>query len=66
VKVGVLDETGTPLRGRDIEEALPVCGDFGDFIVRWKTGADLGAADQQPIMLHFRLRSAKLFTFHIR
>ena len=65
VKVGVLDENGIPVRGRGIEEAVSVCGDFGDHIVRWQTGTDLGA-DDRPIMLHFRLRSAKLFTFHVR
>ena len=65
VKVEVLDDKGTPLPGRAIDECVPVSGDFGDQIVRWKTGTNLGSGGDQPIMLRFKLRSARLFTWNL-
>lgn len=49
--------------GRSFEDSDPIEGDHLSHVVTWKGDPDLGHAENQPIYLLFRLRSAKLYAF---
>lgn len=49
--------------GRSFEDSDPIEGDHLSHIVTWKGDPDLGHAEDQPIYLRFKLRSAKLYAF---
>lgn len=59
----IADEKGQPLPGRSFSEADPITGDYFDVPVTWKGEADLGHETDQPVILRFRMRAAKLFAF---
>ena len=63
VLVEVADRKGHPLPGRSFEEADPIVGDLMDRTVTWKGEMDLKRKPDQPVLLRFRLRAAKLFAF---
>ena len=41
----------------------PLSGDSLTQTVYWHGDSDLGTAEDAPIVLHFKLRAAKLFSF---
>lgn len=49
--------------GRTICDCDPVIGDGLSMPVHWKGETDIGAPENQAVVLRFRLRSAKLFGF---
>ena len=63
ILVEVADRKGTPVPGRSFNEADPIIGDHFDYPVTWKGESDLKRKADQPVMLRFRLRCAKLFAF---
>jgi hypothetical protein len=63
VRVAVLDNTGQPLSGRSLADADPIEGDFQRKVATWKGQDHVACQDGQPIMLHFQMRSAQLFSF---
>ena len=63
VLVEVADREGHPLPGRSFDQADPVTGDHFDRPVTWKGESDLNRESDQPIMLRFRMRCARLFAF---
>jgi len=63
VLVEVADNQGRPLPGRSFSDADPINGDFFDFPVSWKAETDLGDISGQPVVLRFRMKGARLFSF---
>jgi len=62
ILVAVTRRNGEYLPGRAFEDALPVVGDQHRTPVRWKSGADLGNKDHEPVCLRFRMDRAKLYS----
>lgn len=63
VLVEVADMDGRPLSGRTFGEADAVNGDFSNIAVTWRGDADLGYDAGQPLVLRFRMRASKLYSF---
>jgi hypothetical protein len=64
VRVEILDaETGEPIAGMSLEEAIPVIGNDVRLPVQWLSGHDLTAAAQRPVKLRFVMRDCKLYAF---
>ena len=63
VMVEVADREGQPLPGRSFDEADPIIGDHAGREVTWRGEADLRRKPDQPVLLRFRLRAARLFAF---
>lgn len=63
VCVGLLDEKGQTLPGRDVKDCLPITGDHFDAVVRWKDGADVGTQAGRPTRMKIELVDASLFGF---
>ena len=63
VLVEVAGRDGQPLPGRSFADADLVTANQLRAIVTWKGQADLGQYAGQPVVLRFRLRSARLFAF---
>jgi hypothetical protein len=51
------------LPGYSFADSIPTTTDELDGVVRWKSGADLGAWAGKPVRIHFRLRSARIYAF---
>ena len=65
VRVEVSDKKGNALPGRSFEESDPIIGDHLHRTVTWKGEEDLRRKADQPVMLRFRMRAAKLFSFEL-
>ena len=63
VWVEILDEEGRPVPGYTMDEAVSVDMNGVAEEVWWRHGPDLNGLAGKPIRLHFRMRSAKLFSF---
>lgn len=63
VRVGLYDQNWQEVPGRTISDCDPISGDNLGMPVHWKGEADIGVKEGQPIVLHFKLRAAKLFSF---
>jgi len=63
VRVGVFDEDGKAVPGRNIEDCVAITGDHLDAVVRWKTGADVGSRADQPTRMRIEWTNASLFGF---
>lgn len=58
IRVGVVG-----VEGRSVDDCDPLHGDSLSRTVSWNGQADLGAPEEQPVSLHFKLRCAELFAF---
>ena len=66
VRVQILDgETGEPLPGYTLDEALPISGDHLFARPRWQDHADLSALVGKPIRIELMMREAELFAIRI-
>ena len=65
VLVEVADRQGRPLPGRTFDDADPIAGDHLDRPVTWNGDSYLNKNPDQPVLLRFRLRAAKLFAFNL-
>lgn len=63
VLVEVADRKGEALPGRSFAEADALAGDSLGDTVTWNGTGDLGAEPGQPVMLRFRLRATRLYSF---
>ena len=63
VLVEVADRDGHPLPGHRFEDADMIIGDNFDHPVTWNGNTALNIQPDQPVLLRFRLRCAKLFAF---
>jgi len=63
LRMRVLDATGTPIRGLDYDDCVPVEGDGVALPVRWRGNAP--SLRGRPVRLEFRLRDAELYAFEV-
>ncbi|MBN2375085.1 MAG: hypothetical protein JXD22_01695 [Sedimentisphaerales bacterium] len=63
LRVGLLDEQGTPIKWRSIDDCLPITGDHINTIVQWKTDGDVSSRAGKPTKLHVEIINADLYTF---
>ena len=53
---------GTPIPGREFENAIPIVGDQYKTPVVWKGHDNLGIDPGQAVVLHFRMDQASLYS----
>jgi len=63
VKVGLLDENGVPIKGRSVEDCLPVTGNHIDTIVEWKFGKSVSSESLKPTRMRVVMKKADLYAF---
>lgn len=63
ILVEVANSEGQTLPGRSFSDADPLNGNAFNQSVTWRGEADLGHKTNQPVILRFRMRAAKLFAF---
>ena len=61
--VELQDETGKPILGYTLEDAVSVDRNGVAQEVWWRTGPDVGSLSGRPVRLRVRMRSAKLYAF---
>ena len=57
VRVGVVG-----VEGRSVEDCEPIVGDHTAAVARWRGCAEVGALEGELVTLHFRLRTAELYS----
>lgn len=65
IKVELADNCGNVFSGRVFEDCDPINGDKARIKVTWKDESGLNAAGSQPVMLRFRLKAAKIYSFQV-
>ena len=65
VLVEVTDRKGRALSGRSFDEADPITGDYTNRTVTWRGESNVKVDPEQPVLLRFRMRAAKIFSFEI-
>ena len=63
VRVGLLDETGSPVPGRSVAECVPITGDHINTPVTWNSGGDVGERGGQPTKIRVEMADASLYSF---
>ncbi len=63
IQVEILDRDKNPLPGFSKGDGLEVIGDDLNYIVRWRSQADLASLAGQPIRLRFSLADADIYSF---
>ena len=66
VRVGLLDESGNDVKGRAVEDCVPIAGDHIDIQVKWNTGTDIGARYEKPTQLRVEMTDADLYGFQMQ
>ena len=66
IRVEALDQDGKVLPGRSFEDCDPICGDFLDRVVTWRSESDLGHKEGTAVKLRFRLRNTELFSVEFK
>jgi hypothetical protein len=66
VKVEAAASDGKVLPGRSFDDCDPMSGDRSDQLVTWKGQSDLGHAENAPVVLRFKLRSADLYSVEFK
>ena len=61
--VELQDETGKPLPGYTLEDAVSVDRNSVAQEVWWRSGPDVGSLAGRPVRMRVRMRSAKLYAF---
>ena len=57
VRVGIED-----VAGRSMSDCDPLIGDCSDKLLTWNGHPDIGVPEGRPIVLHVKLRCARLFS----
>ena len=63
VRVGLLDETGQPLKGCALADCDPIRVDSVRHPVTWRGRANVRAQAGKVVRLQFELQKAKLYAF---
>jgi hypothetical protein len=63
LRIGLLDEQGTPIPGRGTEDCRAISGDHLQTVIEWADGADVSSWAGRPIKLQFDLKDADVFGF---
>lgn len=63
VRVGLIDDQGQPVPGRDLADCVPITADDVDLLVRWQGGGEVGARAGKPTKLRFVMKHTSLYAF---
>lgn len=63
VRVELIKAAGQTIVGRTLTDCDPVFGDSLAHRVHWKRQSDIGVNEGEPVMIHFKLRSAEVYGF---
>ena len=65
VRVGLLDDGGRAVRGRGVNDCIPITGDHISTVVRWrgKGGSDVALRAGKARRLQVQMKDARLYTF---
>jgi hypothetical protein len=62
-RVGLIDENGQAITGRELENCEVITGDHIDTLVRWKEGGEVTQRANKPTRLHIEISDASLYAF---
>ena len=63
IRCEIRDEANQPIPGFTLSECTPLYGDDLELIVTWKNGPDVTSLANRPVILHFELRDADIYSF---
>ncbi|HET6572299.1 MAG TPA: hypothetical protein VFG68_01765 [Fimbriiglobus sp.] len=63
IRVELQDESGKPLPGFALADAVETIGNETDRVIRWKAGTDVGSLAGRPVRLRFVMKDARLYSF---
>ena len=66
VKVGILDQRGTPIPGFTISDCDAMSGDFVEQLVTWNGSSDVSALAGSSVRLQFEMLNSKLYALQFR
>lgn len=66
IKVGILNERGTPIKGYSVNDCDKINGNYIDVVVSWRGKKDLSVLTGKIVRLHFVMRDAKLYSFQFK
>ena len=61
--MGLLDQNGNAIKGRSIEDCVPITGDHMDILVRWKDNGDVMRWAGRPTKIQVEMTNAGLYAF---
>jgi len=66
IKVEIVDMDGNLVSGRSFNEVRPLIGDHHFSRVEWKSGDDLGVGENEPVIIRFQMKMAKIYGLEFR
>ena len=63
IRCEIRDEANQPIPGFTLAECTPLYGDDLELIMTWKNGPDITSLANRPVILHFELRDADIYSF---
>ena len=63
IRCEIRDESNQPIPGFTLSECTPLYGDDLELIMTWKNGPDVTSLANRPVILHFELRDADIYSF---
>ena len=63
VRCEIRDADGTPIPGFTMADAKEVFGDEVDLAMEWKSGADVKTLAGRPVVLHFEIKDADVYSY---
>lgn len=62
IHVEIQDQSGKPIPGFSLEDAVPTIGNEISRTIRWENGTDVSALQGKVVRLHFRMKDADLYS----
>jgi len=66
IRVEIQDETGRPIAGYALADAVEIVGDQIERVVSWKGGSDVSKLSGKPVRLRFVMKDADLYAIRFR
>ena len=66
MRIELQDGEGHPIKGRALEDSVPVIGDEIERTATWKNGSELSRFSGQIIRLRFDMKDADLYSIRFR
>ena len=63
IRCEIRDENNQPIPGFTLAECTPLYGDDLELIMTWQNGPDITSLANRPVILHFELRDADIYSF---
>ena len=64
IRCEIRDDSGMPVPGFTLTESKEMYGDEIDLVMAWKSGSDVKALAGKPIILHFEMKDADVYSYH--